>query len=165
MLSIIACIANNNVIGNSGSRGLLWHLPNDFRRFKNITLNKTIIMGYNTFEVMGEALPNRMNVVLSRHERVNIKGPNMRLVHNIGELQEYIDDENEHFVIGGSILYYELMDKVTKLYITRIYHNFDGTAYFPPIKEDEWKEVRREKGMRDEKNDYDYDYIVYERIK
>ena len=81
------------------------------------------------------------------------------------EIQEYIEEEEENFVIGGAMIYNLLMPHVTKMYVTEIDKNFDGDAFFPKISDEIWREVSREKGPKDEKNNLDYDYVIYERIK
>ena len=81
------------------------------------------------------------------------------------EIQEYIENDEENFVIGGAMIYNLLMPYVTKMYVTEIEKDFQGDAFFPRIDTQVWKEVSRENGMKDENNDFDYDYVVYERIK
>ena len=161
MLSIIAAISENNVIGKDNK--LLWHLPEDLKRFKELTTGHTIIMGRKTFESLGGILPDRKHIVLTRDMNYNIESDWVKVVHDIEELKDYINDDNENFVIGGALIYKQLERYTQKMYITRIYKTFEGDAYFPKINEDEWKEIEREKGLKDEKNPFDYEFITYVR--
>ena len=162
MLSLIVAIANNNVIGKDNT--LIWHLPDDLKRFKKLTTGKTIIMGRKTFESLGRILPKRKHIVLCRSGSLKVDDERVEIIRDISELDKYIKDEEEHFVIGGASVYGLLLDKVNKMYITRINEDFEGDAYFPQFDEKKWKIVEQIKGPRDEENPYDYDYITYERI-
>ncbi len=161
MLSIIAAISENNVIGKDNK--LLWHLSEDLKRFKELTTGHTIIMGRKTFESLGGILPDRKHIVLTRDMNYNIDSDWVKVVHDIEELKDYINDDNENFVIGGALIYKQLERYTQKMYITKIYKTFEGDAYFPKINEDEWKEIEREKGLKDEKNPFDYEFITYVR--
>lgn len=159
MLSIIVAIANNNVIGKDNK--LIWHLPEDLKRFKNLTTGKTIIMGRKTFESLGRVLPNRNHIVLTKNKEYTIEDERVKVIYDIKELDTYINSAEECFVIGGQQIYMMLLDKCSKLYITRIYENFDGDTYFPLIVQSNWKIEKREKGLKNEKNPYDYEYFDY----
>lgn len=161
MLSLIVAVANNNVIGKGNA--LIWHLPNDLKRFKEITSEKTIIMGRKTFESLGRILPKRKHVVLCKSGCLNIDDERVEIVKDISELNKYINDKEEHFLIGGATIYKLLLDKVNKMYITHINEDFEGDAFFPEFDTNEWEIIEREKGIRDEKNPYDYEYITYVR--
>ena len=163
MLSIIVAKAKNNIIGKDNK--LLWHLPDDLKRFKELTIGHNIMMGRKTFESLGKILPNRKHIVFTQNPNFNIDNENVQIVHSMLEIQEYIENSEENFVIGGAMIYNLLMPYVTKMYITEIEKDFQGDAFFPRIDTQIWKEVSREKGIKDENNDFDYDYVVYERIK
>ena len=163
MLSIIVAKAKNNIIGKDNK--LLWHLPDDLKRFKELTIGHNIIMGRKTFESLGGILPNRKHIVFTQNPDFKINDENVQVVHSMLEIQEYIEKDEENFVIGGAMIYNLLMPYVTKMYVTEIEKDFQGDAFFPRIDTQVWKEVSREKGMKDENNDFDYDYVVYERIK
>ena len=163
MLSIIVAKAKNNIIGKDNK--LLWHLPDDLKRFKELTIGHNIIMGRKTFESLGEILPNRKHIVFTQNPDFKINDENVQVVHSMLEIQEYIEKDEENFVIGGAMIYNLLMPYVTKMYVTEIEKDFQGDAFFPRIDTQVWKEVSRENGMKDENNDFDYDYVVYERIK
>lgn len=161
MLSIIVAIAKNNVIGKDNK--LIWHLPEDLKRFKKITTGHTIIMGRKTFESLGRVLPNRKHIVLCNDAQLNIDDKNVEIINSVDKLEKYENSENENFVIGGASIYKLLLPKTNKLYITRINQEFEGDVYFPEINESEWKIVEQEKGIKDENNPYDYEYITYVR--
>jgi dihydrofolate reductase len=162
MLSIIVAKAKNNVIGKDNQ--LIWHLPEDLKRFKSLTTGHTIIMGRKTFESLGRVLPNRHHVILCNDAQMQIDDENVEILEDISLLDKYINDTKEHFVIGGATMYKLLMPYCTKMYITEINQEFDGDVSFPEISQNEWKVTAREKGLKDEKNPFDYEYVTYERI-
>ena len=162
MLSLIVAKAKNNVIGKDNQ--LIWHLPEDLKRFKKLTTGHTIIMGRKTFESLGRVLPNRHHVILCNDANMEIDDENVEILEDISLLDKYIKDEEEHFVIGGATMYRLLMPYCTKMYITEINQEFDGDVSFPEINMSEWKVTEREKGLKDEKNPFDYEYVKYERI-
>ncbi len=161
MLSTIVAIANNNVIGKDNK--LIWHLPEDLKRFKQITTGKNIIMGRKTFESLGRVLPNRKHIILCNDMKMDIDNENVEILDDISKLDKYINSDEENFVIGGATIYKLLMPYVNKLYITKINQDFEGDVYFPEIKEAEWKEISKEKGLKNDENPYDYEYITYVR--
>lgn len=161
MLSLIVAKAKNNVIGKDNS--LIWKLPDDLKRFKEKTSGHTIIMGRKTFESLGGILPNRKHIILSRNPDFNIDSDCVKVVHSLFELQEYMDDKEEHFVIGGAIIYNLLMPYCKKMYVTQLDKDFEGDTVFPRINDEEWEVVSREKGPEDGINDFDYEYINYVR--
>lgn len=159
MLSIIVAMAKNNVIGKNNT--LIWHLPEDLKRFKNLTTEKTIIMGRKTFESLGRVLPNRKHVILTQNKDFTVEDEHVKIIHDINDIEEYITSREECFVIGGGVIYDLLLPRCTKLYITQINYEFQGDTYFPKIDERLWKIAKQEIGMKDEKNPYDYTYIDY----
>ena len=117
MLSIIVAVANNNVIGKDNK--LIWHLPEDLKRFKALTTGHTIIMGRKTFESLGRVLPNRKHIVLCNDVNLNIENENVEVLSDISMLEKYINSAEENFVIGGATIYKLLLPKASKLYITK----------------------------------------------
>jgi len=135
MLSLIVAKSTNNVIGINNK--LPWHLPNDLKWFKKNTINKTVIMGKNTFLSIGKALPKRNNIVVSStltntYEDILV----------VNTFEKAIVAANKHeceaFVIGGSSMYQKALSIVDKLYITQIYGDFTGDTFFPDFDEKEW---------------------------
>ena len=163
MLSIIVAIAKNNAIGKDNK--LLWHLPEDLKRFKTLTTGHNIIMGRRTFESLGRVLPNRKHIIFSQNPEFKINDENVEVVHSLLEIQELIEGKEEAFVIGGSMIYNFLMPYVEKMYVTEIKEEFEGDTFFPKINTEIWKEVERTKGIKNEKNNFDYDFVTYERIQ
>lgn len=159
MLSIIVAISKNNVIGKDNK--LIWHLPEDLKRFKKLTTGHTIIMGRKTFESLGRVLPNRKHIVITNNANMQIEDENVELIHDIKMLNKFINSEEEHFIIGGATIYKLLMPYANKMYITRINEEFEGDVYFPELDKKVWKEIEREKGIRNEKNPFDYEYVTY----
>ena len=162
MLSIIVAKGKNNIIGKENK--LLWTLPADMKRFRELTTGHVIIMGRKTFESLGKILPNRKHVVFTQNPDFKVDDENVQIVHSMLEIKEYIDNDEENFVIGGAMIYSLTMPHVTKMYVTEINKDFDGDTFFPKINTSIWKETRREKGTQDEDNKFDYDFVTYERI-
>jgi len=156
---MIVAMAKNYVIGKDNQ--LIWHLPEDLKRFKKLTTGHTIIMGRKTFESLGRILPNRRHVILCHDMAMKIENENIEILEDISMLEKYIQSEEEHFVIGGATIYRLLMPYANKLYITKIEEEFEGDVYFPEIKEEEWQELEREEGIKNEKNPFDYEYITF----
>ena len=163
MLSIIVAVAKNNVIGKDNK--LIWHLPEDLKRFKNLTTGHTIIMGRKTFESLGRVLPNRKHVILCNDMELNIDDENVEIIEDISMLKNYIESEEENFVIGGATIYKLLMPYSNKLYITKIDQEFDGDVYFPNIDDNEWQIIQKEDGLKNELNPFNYKYVTYIRKK
>lgn len=161
MLSIIVAKGKNNIIGKDNK--MIWHLPEDLKRFKQITLGHNLIMGRKTFESLKEPLPQRKHSVFSQNPDFKVNQENVEIVHSLLQIQEYIESKEENFVIGGAMIYNLLMPYVTKMYVTQIDKDFDGDAFFPKIDTNIWKEVKREKGIKDENNNLDYEFITYVR--
>ena len=162
MLSIIVAKAKNNIIGKDNK--LIWHLPEDLKRFKALTTGHTIIMGRRTFESLGRVLPNRKHVVFSQNPDFKVDDENVEVVHSLLQIQEYIESDEEAFVIGGAMIYGLLMPYVTKMYITQINQEFEGDTFFPKFNLEKWKIVDTQKGIKDENNNLDYEFITYEKI-
>ena len=161
MLSIIVAIAKNNAIGKDNK--LLWHLPDDLKRFKEITTGHTIIMGRNTFLSLGRVLPNRKHIVLTDIKGETSNNEQLEYVYTMDDIIKYKDGEEENFVIGGASMYRQLMPYCNNMYVTEIDESFDGDVFFPEIDKDEWMEEERITGIKDEKNPYTYDYVTYVR--
>ncbi len=160
MLSIIVAKSKNNAIGKDNK--LLWKIPDDLKRFKELTINHTIIMGRKTFESLGRVLPNRYHIVLTRDPNYKVNDENVKIVNDVSEIDKYIDDNNENFVIGGAQIYSTLISKCEKMYVTQIEKDFVGDGYFPIIKENEWDLIEQTQGPQDE-NNFKYEYLTYKR--
>lgn len=120
-------MAANRVIGKGGR--MPWHLPDDFKWFKQTTLGHIVLMGRKTFESLGRPLPGRENIVLT-HGRA-IAG--VRTIHSISELSEFKEDQREIFLIGGAQLYEQLLPQCEELLLSRLHQAVEGDAFFPPF--------------------------------
>jgi dihydrofolate reductase len=158
---MISAVAENRVIGNKNA--LPWHLPADFKYFKETTLNKTIVMGLNTFNSIGaKPLSSRKNIILNNDPHY-VAPEGCFVVHSIDELLEVTKMEPEVMICGGASVYKQFLPLADRLYLTYIHHNFEGDTYFPEVNLAEWKEVKRTDYKADEKNKYDYSFVVLER--
>lgn len=160
MISLIAAIDEAGGLGFNNQ--LLCHLPSDLQHFKSITLGKPIIMGRKTFDSIGKPLPGRLNIVLSHHLS-SIEGVTVfdSLEKAINQTKEFA----EIMIIGGAALFDEAIGKATRLYITRIHHQFKADVFFPEIDESMWKCCEKQFRRHDEKNKYDMTFYTYERAK
>ena len=154
-ISIIVAIAQNFAIGKNND--LLFHLPNDLKRFKEITTGHPVIMGRNTLLSLPKgALPNRRNIVIT--DNPDEKFERCEMVFSIGEAADAVKNEEEAFIIGGGMIYRQFYPIAGKLYLTLVHRDFDADIYFPEINYPEWEELSRE-DHHDEKNDFNYSYL------
>jgi dihydrofolate reductase len=157
MIIMIAAIAENNALGKNNE--LVWHLPNDFKRFKELTTNHHIIMGRKTFESFPKPLPNRTHIVITRQENYNPAG--CILVNSIEKAIALCPENEDSYIIGGGEIYNLGLPYADILEITKVHHTFDADAFFPKISESEWLLVESEENFKDEKHLYDYTYETY----
>jgi dihydrofolate reductase len=156
-ITLVAAIASNNVIGKENS--LPWNIPEDLKRFKQMTSGHTILMGRKTFDSIGRPLPNRQNIVMTKDENFEQEG--IKVINDFDEALELIKESNEDvFIIGGSKIY-ELFEPVANsLAITRILKDFEGDAFFPDINWDLWQ-IEKEENFFDEKSNIECKLIEY----
>ncbi|AHW59135.1 dihydrofolate reductase [Draconibacterium orientale] len=158
-MSIIVAIAENFAIGKNND--LLFHLPNDLKRFKEITSGHTIIMGRNTLLSLPKwPLPNRRHIVIT--DKPDDVFPGCETVFSIDEAIEKVKDEKEAFIIGGGMIYKQFFPVAGKLYLTLVHQPFEADTFFPEVNYAEWNEVKRE-DLYDEKNDFNYSYLDLKR--
>jgi dihydrofolate reductase len=158
-LTLIAAVASNGVIGRGGT--LPWHLPDDLRHFKALTLGKPVLMGRHTFESIGKALPGRRNLVLTRSARAPIAG--IELVRSLDAARELVDDVPELCVIGGAELYAQSLPEATRMHLTLIHADVAGDVYFPMPDLALWREVERLSHPADERHAYALSFVTLER--
>ncbi len=160
-LSLIAAVANNNVIGRDNK--LLWRVPADLKHFRKLTMGHTMIMGRKTFESIGKVLDGRKTIVVTKQENYDAKGA--EVVHSIKQAIQSAKAEKEVFVVGGAEIYAQCIDLYLArcMYITRIYANFEGDAFFPDIDEEKWQLEEMEEFDADEKNKYPYAFLRYKK--
>lgn len=162
MIAFVVAMDENGVIGKNNQ--LPWHMPRDLQYFKKVTMGKPIVMGRKTYESIGRPLPGRENIVLTTNKNLSLPGCNV--FHSKEDLMRYLEAKNDEeiCVIGGSEIFRMFLDEVDKLYITVIRHRFEGDTYFPDIDWSKYREISREFVEKDEKNPYDQEYIVFERV-
>ncbi|KTC80514.1 dihydrofolate reductase [Legionella cherrii] len=158
MISLIAAIDEAGGLGLNNQ--LLCHLPADLQHFKSITMGKPIIMGRKTFASIGKPLPGRLNVVLSRSIAA-IEG--VLVCDSLENAMMKTQEFPEIMIIGGAELFTEAMNKATRLYITRIHHQFTADVFFPEIDSSIWHCQDKQFRQHDEKNKYDMTFYIYER--
>lgn len=158
-ISIIVAIAQNFAIGKNND--LLFHLPNDLKRFRQITTGHPVIMGRNTLLSLPQgALPNRRNIVIT--DNPEEKFDRCEMVSSIEEAVEAVKNEKEAFIIGGGMIYRQFYPIAGKLYLTLVHRDFDADVFFPEIDYSEWEELSRE-DHSDEKNGFDFSYLDLKR--
>ncbi|WP_377889072.1 dihydrofolate reductase [Alkalihalobacillus sp. R86527] len=160
MISFLLAMDENRMIGKDND--LPWHLPADLKYFKKMSLDKSIVMGRKTFESIGKPLPGRKSYVITRRD---LTIDDVTVLHSIDQFLELVeeDKEKEWFVIGGAEVYRQLLPYANRLYITEIHEEFQGDASFPELRSEDWEEKSRVQNRKDEKNPYDYDFVVYEK--
>ena len=167
MISLIAAVAKNGVIGNEGD--LPWNLPSDLKKFKEITDNKPIIMGRKTWDSIGRPLPNRDNIIISRNINLEIEGGIICLspdkAISIAKIKANERGCEEIMVIGGGYIYQEFMNIADKLYITEVDLEIEGDAYFPKIDQELFKEISREERNKDPEDNAYHSLVIYEKVK
>lgn len=156
MIAMIACMARNRVIGKNNQ--MPWHLPEDLKFFKRTTMGYPVVMGRRTYESIGQALPGRENIILTRDK--HFTADQCRIVHRV---EDVLQMKKDLFIIGGAATYEQFMPYADRLYITIIDQDVEGDTFFPVIDPEEWRLIKREPGIKDENNPYDYTFNTYER--
>lgn len=159
MISVIVAIANDGVIG--AGNDLIWHIPEDLKRFKAITSGHPVIMGRKTFESLGRPLPNRTNVVITRNRDYCPEG--VVMAGSLEEALALFPAEEEVFIIGGGEIYRQSMPLADKFYITEVHADYEGDTYFPEWDRAEWDEIFSENHRSGEKYDKPFTFKEYVR--
>lgn len=157
MIIAIAAIGMNNELGKDNQ--LIWHLPNDFKRFKTLTTGHYIIMGRKTFESFPKPLPNRTHVIITRQK--NYTAENCIVVDSLKKAIAICPKNEDVYVIGGGEIYKQFIENIDKLEITRVYHSFEADTFFPEIDTAKWELVSEEFHPKDEKHAYDFCFQTY----
>lgn len=160
-VTLICAIGENNSLGKENR--LLWHLPDDFIRFKSLTMGHSIIMGRKTFESLPNPLPKRKNIVITRQK--NYAPAGCIVVSSLEEaLQEAQKDDENPYVIGGGEIYRLAMPLATTLEITRVHSVFQADTFFPEIDPLQWKLIKTEYHPKDEKHAFDFTFETYQKL-
>ena len=157
-ISIIVAMSQNSVIGLKN--GLPWHIPEDLKNFRKITINHSVIMGRKTYDSIGKPLKDRDNIVISRDASLKIDG--VEVVNSLEKAISKIAESSEIFIIGGQQIYSIALSLSTHMYVTKVDGNFDGDAFFPDYIQDEWREVAREDLISE--NELKFSFLKYEKI-
>ncbi len=158
IISLIVAYSKNRAIGKNNK--LLWHLKGDMKNFVKLTKGKHYLMGRKTFESIGKPLPNRVNIILSKSHK-DIDGVIVR--ENLQDAIKFAKSQgaDELVIGGGANIYEQVMDKVTRMYITEVDCNIEGDSYFPEFDEGEWECVTNFSHEKDSENDYNFEYSEY----
>ena len=159
-VTLIAAAGENNELGKD--KDLVWHLPDDFKRFKKLTTDHHIIMGRKTFESFPKPLPNRTHIVITRQEDYEPEGA--IVVHSLEKALEIAKSDPQPFIIGGGEIYKLSMDVADKIELTRVHGTFDADTFFPEIQANNWKLVSSVFHEKDERHAYSFTYLTYERV-
>lgn len=158
MISLIVAMGKNRVIGKDNQ--MPWHLPADLAYFKKVTTGHPIIMGRKTFQSIGRPLPNRENIILTRDKM--FKHDNCTIINCVEEALA-LAASKDIFVIGGAEIYEQFLPFAKKIYITQIHENFSGDTFFPKLTK-EWQLQSSQLHSKDEKNKYDYEFQLFEKL-
>ena len=159
-LTLIAAMSQNRVIGRDND--LAWHLPKDLKRFKELTKGHHVLMGRKTYESVGRPLPGRTNIVISRQE--NYKAPGCIVVHTLEEAIRKAENDNQPYVIGGGKIYEQALPLADTLELTQIHADVEGDTYFPEVDTNKWQIVAKESHEADDKHEFAYDFLTYQRV-
>ena len=154
-ISLIVAMANNNAIGKNNQ--LLWHLPDDLKYFKQMTQDKPVVMGHNTYRSIGRPLPKRENIVLTRNHDLTIEGCTIQ--HDVSSVLTHCSDCDEIMVIGGAQVYQLFLPIADDLYITLVDCQITGDSYFPEWHRQNWQEIERKHHSKDPHHPYAFDFV------
>ncbi|MFS4417708.1 dihydrofolate reductase [Maribacter sp. 2307ULW6-5] len=157
-ITMIAAAAENNALGKDNE--LLWHLPDDFKRFKKLTIGHKIIMGRKTFESFPKPLPKRTHLIITRNRDYSVDHPDCQVVHSLGEALALVEGEPA-FIIGGGEIYQQGEAFADVLELTRVHAAFEADAFFPEISDTLWKLVAEEHHPKDERHAHAFTYRTY----
>jgi len=159
-IAIIAALDQNQLIGKQNK--LPWHLPRDLQYFKKITMNKPVIMGRKTYESIGRLLPGRENIIITRNKDYHV--PGAKIFYSLESACKNLENFNEIMIIGGTQIFASALPLAHRLYLTYIHGEFEGDCYFPSINHSHWQKTEQRFCEADEKNPYDCDFVVLDRI-
>ena len=158
MLTLIAAASENNALGKDND--LVWHLPDDFKRFKALTSGHYIIMGRKTFESFPKPLPNRTHVIITRQNDYKVP-EGCIVVNSLKEAINVCSENEEVFIIGGGQIYKQSIEIADKIELTRVHTTVEADAFFPVIDENIWEVIQSEYHPKDDKHEYDFTYLTF----
>ncbi len=151
-------MSKNRVIGNNNE--LIWKLSSDLKRFKELTTGHSVVMGRKTYESIGKPLPNRRNIIITRNLEYKVDG--CEIVSSLEEA--LLLTNNDCFIIGGGEIYNQSIELADRIYLTLVHKEFEGDTTFPELGK-EWAKMSRKDFESDEKNEYNYSFIEYDRYE
>ncbi|MBC8767620.1 dihydrofolate reductase [Arenibacter sp. BSSL-BM3] len=159
ILSIIAAAAENNALGKDND--LLWHLPDDFKRFKSLTSGHKIIMGRKTFESFIKPLPNRTHIIITRDKDYSVNHADCIVVHSMEDALHLVKGDSLSFIIGGGEIYNLGLEHANQIELTRVHGSFEADTFFPDFDETKWQLTNEEHHPKDERHKYAFTYLTY----
>ena len=159
MVTIIAAMGRNRALGKNN--GLIWHLPADLKRFKEVTRGHHVIMGRKTYESLGRPLPHRTNIIISRNPNFKAEGCIV-----VGSLEKALDEAKSDpnpYILGGAQIYEQALSVADRMDLTLVHEDFEADAFFPDFNSEDWIETSRQDFKKDEKNGYDYSFVQYKK--
>lgn len=158
-VTLIAAMAKNRVIGKDNQ--LIWHFPEDLKHFKKLTSGHHIIMGRRTFESVGKALPNRVNIIVTRQK--DYRAPNCLVVHDLPAALRKAEGDPQPFIAGGAEIYTQALAYAKTIELTLIHGEYEGDRYFPEFDLKLWKLARGEKREADDRHEHPYEFLTYKK--
>ncbi len=157
MITIIAAASENNALGKNND--LLWHLPDDFKRFKTLTTGHHIIMGRKTFESFPKPLPNRTHIIITRNQDYQPEG--CVVVNSLEDALHFCRNQEETYIIGGGEIYQQSMAVADKIELTRVHATIDADTFFPEINPEQWNMITEEHHPKDDKHLYSFSFQTF----
>lgn len=166
MITLIAAAGENNELGKDND--LVWHLPDDFKRFKKLTTGHYIIMGRKTYESFPKPLPNRTHLIITRDKDYSPtvsedRKQDVIVVHSIDEALLKASSDPQPFIIGGGEIYKQSIDIADKIELTRVHSTFEADTFFPEISQSKWEKISEMKHEKDEKHNIAFTYETWVR--
>ena len=161
MITLIVAVADNGVIGRDNT--LPWHLPEDLKRFKRLTMGKPMIMGRKTFESIGKPLPGRRNIVVTRDPNYHREG--IEVVHGMAEALAITAGVPEVMVIGGAELFRAALPMAGRIHLTRVHGNIEGDVVWPALDNRQWEVIEQERHEADDRHAHAMTFEVWEKRK
>lgn len=158
-IAMIVAMDQQGLIGRDN--GLPWRISADLQYFRRTTMGKPIVMGRNTHESIGRPLPGRQNIVVTNQPGYQAEGCDV--VHSIDEALDLCRQQEEVMIMGGASLYQQVLPMADKLYLTRVHVTLNGDTWFPDWSAEDWELISREDHQADDKNEYDYTFMQYQR--
>ncbi len=160
MITMIAAAGENNELGLNND--LVWHLPDDFKRFKDLTSHHHIIMGRKTLQSFPKLLPHRTHIVITRNK--DFSQEDVVVTHSMDEALQVVKDDEQPFIIGGGEIYEMGMAVAHRIELTRVHGSFKADTFFPEIPLSEWKLVKEVYHPKDPRHAYSFTYETWDRI-